>query len=137
MEKCRECQHNVSPQAIACPNCGAPHPARALIDGWGFEYKSQTTILGLPLIHISFKYRLNGMPVAAKGIISIGQFGIGIINMSQFGIGLLSLSQFTIAGYAIAQFAIAYSLIAQMGLYIHEGYGQIVLSLTHLIKFIF
>lgn len=55
MKPCRECQHQVSEQATACPGCGAPFPARDKWDGWGFEYKSGTTFLGLPLLHISFK----------------------------------------------------------------------------------
>lgn len=130
MKPCRECKHTVSEQAISCPNCGAPYPAKPKWDGWGFEYKSDANFLGLPLIHISFKYRTNRMPVVAKGVISIGQFGAGIINISQFGIGLISISQFTIAGYALAQFALAYSCVAQIGLYIHEGYGQIVRELS-------
>jgi hypothetical protein len=134
MKKCRECQHDISERALACPNCGAPYPAKEKWDGWGFEYKSKTTLMGLPLLHISFKYRPNKMPVPAKGIISIGQFGIGIINISQFGIGTISVSQFTIAGYALAQFAIAYSLIAQIGFYINEGYGQLVWNINDLIK---
>ena len=74
MKKCRECHHDISEQALACPNCGAPYPAKEKWDGWGFEYKSEATIMGLPLLHISFKYRPNRMPVPAKGIISIGQF---------------------------------------------------------------
>jgi len=90
--------------------------------------------MGLPLLHISFKYRPNKMPVPAKGIISIGQFGIGIINISQFGIGIISISQFTIAVYALAQFAIAYSLIAQIGLYVNQGHGQLVWNIIELIK---
>ena len=126
MKECRECKHKVSEQAPICPNCGAPRPARENWDGWGIEYKSETEIIGLPLLHISFKFSPNFMPVPAKGIISIGQFGIGVINISQFGIGVFSLSQFTVAGYAVAQFGIAYSLIAQIGLYIDQGYGQIV-----------
>jgi hypothetical protein len=134
MKNCRECQHEVSEQALACPNCGAPCPAREKWDGWGYEYKSKTAFLGLPLLHISFKYRPNRMPVPAKGIISIGQFGIGVINISQFGLGIVSVSQFTIAGYALAQFAIAYSLIAQMGLYINEGHGQLVWNILELIN---
>ena len=28
MKPCRECQHQVSEQAFACPNCGAPFPGR-------------------------------------------------------------------------------------------------------------
>lgn len=88
--------------------------------------------MGLPLLHISFKYRPNRVPVPAKGVIAIGQFACGIITVSQFGIGVVSISQFTIAGYALAQFAFAYSLIAQLGIYLHEGHGQLVTSLSAL-----
>jgi hypothetical protein len=97
-------------------------------EAWGIEYKSKASLLGLPLIHICFKYGIRG-PVPAKGIISIGQFGMGIVNFSQFGIGLISVSQFTIAMYAVAQFAIAYSLVAQCGLFIHKGHGMLVVSI--------
>lgn len=134
MKKCRECQSDISEQAILCPKCGAPYPAKEKWDGWGFEYKSKTIIMGLPLLHISFKYRPNRMPVPAKGIISIGQFGIGILTISQFGFGFISISQFTVAVYALAQFGVAYSLIAQIGLYINQGYGQLVWKLADLLK---
>jgi hypothetical protein len=117
---------------MACPSCGAPFPAREKWDGHGFEYKSKTTLLGLPLLHISFKYRPNRVPVPAKGIIAIGQFACGIVTISQFGIGFISISQFTVAVYALAQFAFAYSLIAQMGIYVKEGHGQLVRSLGEL-----
>jgi hypothetical protein len=93
--------------------------------------------MGLPLVHVSFKYRPNRRPVVAKGVIAIGQFAYGIVTISQFGIGLFSLSQFTIAGYALAQFGIAYSLIAQIGLYVYEGRGQLVRSITDLLAPIF
>ena len=132
MKPCRECRHEVSEQARACPQCGAPFPAREKWDGWGFEYKSRATLFGLPWIHISFKYRPTRRPVPARGVIAIGQFACGIITLSQFGAGVISVSQFTIAGYAVAQFALAYSLVAQMGIYIHEGYGQIVKSVMQL-----
>ena len=117
---------------MACPACGAPVPAREKWDGWGVEYKSGMTFFGLPLLHISFKYRPNRVPVPAKGVIAIGQFACGIFTLSQFGLGIVSVSQFTIAGYALAQFAVAYSLVAQIGIYIHEGHGQIVKSLMEL-----
>ena len=54
-------------------------------------------------------------------------------TLSQFGIGVVSISQFTVAVYALAQFAFAYSLIAQFGVYIHEGHGQLVKSLSELL----
>jgi hypothetical protein len=130
MKPCRECKHEISEQAFSCPQCGAPYPARAAWDGWGYEYKSKATLFGLPLLHISFKYRQNRRPVVARGIIAIGQFGCGVVCISQFGIGVVSISQFTLAGFALAQFAVAYSLIAQFGAYIAEGRGQMLLRLT-------
>ena len=133
MKPCRECKQEISEQAISCPHCGAPYPAKETWDGWGFEYKSKIVFWGLPLLHISFKYRPNRMPVVAKGIIAIGQFAYGVVTISQFGIGIFSLSQFTIAVYALAQFAAAYSLTAQIGIYIHEGRGQFVRSVTEII----
>jgi hypothetical protein len=134
MKNCRGCRHEVSEQALACPHCGAPYPAQANWDGWGYEYKSQAEIMGLPLVHISFKYRPNRRPVVARGVFAIGQFACGIFTLSQFGIGVVSVSQFTLAGFAVAQFALAYSLIAQMGLYLHEGHGQVVRNLMELLR---
>jgi len=134
MKKCRECRNDISEQALSCPKCGAPYPAKEKWDGWGYEYKSKVIIMGLPLLHISFKYHPNRMPVPAKGIIAIGQFAIGMISIAQFGIGIISVSQFTIAAFALAQFAVAYSLVAQIGLYIDQGHGQFVWNIIELIK---
>jgi hypothetical protein len=134
MKPCRTCKHEISEQAMACPHCGAPYPAREKWDGWGFEYKSKAAICGLPLLHISFKYRPNRVPVIARGVIAIGQFACGILTISQFGIGVVSISQFTIAGFALAQFAAAYSLVAQIGIYVHLGHGQFVRSAAELVR---
>jgi hypothetical protein len=133
MKPCRECRHPISEQALSCPNCGAPRPARHKWDGWGYEYKSKTELLGLPLLHISFKYRPNLIPVPARGVIAIGQFSAGIFNISQFSIGLFSLSQFTVSMFAITQIGIGWSLIAQIGIYVDQGKGQLVWNLLELI----
>ena len=134
MPNCRECGHQVSKSAVVCPGCGAPWPAKAKWDGWGWEYKSKATILGIPWLHISFKYRRTEsgipVPVVARGVVAIGQFGLGLVNISQFGIGLFSLAQFTIARYAIAQFAIARYALCQMGIGHDsaESLGQMLIS---------
>jgi hypothetical protein len=133
MKPCRECQHEVSEQAMACPNCGAPYPAKDVWDGWGFEYKTKATLCGWPWLHISFKYRPDRVPVPARGVVAVGQFACGFLTLSQFGVGVVNIGQFVIGGYALAQFALAYSLIAQMGIYISQGYGQIVRSLGQLL----
>jgi hypothetical protein len=52
MKACRECRREISEQAIACPHCGAPFPAREKWDGFGFEYKSKRVFFGWPLLHI-------------------------------------------------------------------------------------
>ena len=134
MKPCRSCQHEVAVDAVACPHCGAPHPAQAQWDGYGFEYKSNAEFLGMPLLHISFKYRANRMPVPARGVIAIGQFGCGVFCLAQFGVGICCLSQFTLACFAVAQFAIAYQLIAQIGVYVDQGVGQIVVSFVELFQ---
>jgi hypothetical protein len=126
MKHCRECGHEVSEQALTCPSCAAPYPAKEKWDGWGFEYKSEAALFGWPWLHISFKYQPNRMPVPARGIIAIGQFGLGVVTISQFGVGLISVSQFTLSGFALAQFGIAYVLIAQFGLFVEKGWGQFV-----------
>ncbi len=124
MKNCRECNKEVSINAPICPNCGAPKPARAYFDGWGVEYKSEKELFGLPIFHLSFKFRPNLVPVPAVGIISIGQFGMGIINISQFGIGVFGINQFGIMVAGLAQFGIGHTLIAQLGGYFSYGVGQ-------------
>ena len=133
MKGCRECKHQVSEYAFACPQCGAPYPTRDAWDGWGYEYKSKIVIAGLPLVHVSFKYRPNRTPVMARGVIAIGQFACGVVCIAQFSVGLLCISQFTFAAVAVAQFAVAYSLVAQFGVYVAEGHGQLVFQLSRLL----
>ena len=133
MKPCRECKRQVSEQAFACPQCGAPYPAQDAWDGWGYEYKSRVAIAGLPLVHVSFKYRPNRRPVVARGVIAIGQFACGVVCIAQFSVGLLSISQFTVAVFAVAQSAAAYSLVAQFGVYVAEGHGQLVFQLSRLL----
>ena len=133
MKPCRDCGREISEQAYACPHCGAPSPAREKWDGWGFEYKTKTEWFGLPLLHVSFKYRPNRMPVPARGVFAVGQFASGIFVLSQFGLGVVSVGQFTVAGFALAQFAAAYALIAQLGIYLRAGRGQLVRSLAELL----
>jgi hypothetical protein len=126
MISCRECEQPASAQAFQCPHCGAPYPARSKWDGWGFEYRSTATIFGWPLLHISFKYRPNRVPVPARGIFAIGQFAVGIFTLAQFGIGLFGIGQFMAGGFILAQFALALGLVAQFGLYLQTGKGQLI-----------
>jgi hypothetical protein len=134
MKPCRECQRQISDQALACPGCGAPYPAKPRWDGWGFEYVSPARIGSLPLLHVSFKFRPNRRPVVARGVFAVGQFAVGIVTISQFGVGVLSLSQFTLAGWAISQIGIAYAfVVTQFGVCWADGRGQFVIKLAELL----
>lgn len=132
MKECRECHGQVSEHALMCPHCGAPRPAPEKWDGWGFEYKSRARWLGMPLVHVSFKFAPNFVPVPARGVLAIGQFGAGIVTISQFGVGVVNLSQFGIGGLVVAQFALGVSIVAQIGLYLEKGYGHVVKPLASL-----
>jgi hypothetical protein len=79
----------------------------------GFEWKTKANIRGLPLVHICFGFKRPGIPMVAKGVIAIGQFGIGVICISQFGIGVLfGLGQFMFSLIAVGQFSIGVLLAA-------------------------
>lgn len=133
LKPCRDCGRVVSVSAPSCPHCGAPRPALPRWDGWGYEYRSKATLLGVPLLHISFKYSPNRRPVVARGIVAIGQFACGFVTIAQFGIGVVCVGQFALGVLALAQFGAAVSLVAQMGLYVVEGHGQLVRSLAALL----
>jgi len=94
---------------------------------WGFEWRTKSAILGLPLVHIAIgRNRLTGKLLVAKGIIAIGQFAIGLIAIAQFGLGLiLGLGQFATGLFAVAQFALG----------IYFGLGQFATGLTCIAQF--
>jgi hypothetical protein len=123
---CRSCRKEVSTEAMTCPRCGAPHPARQGWRGWGYEYKSKTTVLGVPLVHVAFGRDSKGKLRVAKGIVAIGQFGIGAVTIAQFGVGaIFGLGQFVVAPLAIGQFAFGLAAAGQFGLGILYGIGQV------------
>jgi len=126
---CRECQREVSTEAITCPHCGAPRPSDQEWRGWGYEYRSERTFYGYPLVHVAFGKDSKGRWRVAKGVIAIGQFAIGVITVAQFGVGLVfGFGQFIVGFTALAQFAGGLLLgVGQVAI----GYvaiGQIVLA---------
>ena len=48
--ECPECGHAISEKAKMCPNCGHPIGGGPLC----WEYRSETTYFGLPLVHIVY-----------------------------------------------------------------------------------
>ena len=126
LASCRECKNQVSEEAVACPRCGAPWPARPEWKGRGIDWKSKRTLWGYPLVHVAFGRDARGRLRVARGIIAIGQFAIGLVAVAQVGIGILfgfgqvmlgftALAQVAIAGlFGVGQFATGYIAIGQV-----------------------
>ncbi len=133
---CRECGAQVSVEARSCPHCGAPRPADAAWSGTGFEWKSEKSYLGYPLVHVALGRDSLGRLRVAKGVIAIGQCAVGLITVAQFGVGVVfGFGQFILGFTALAQFAFAallgvgqiatgYAAVGQMVL-AYYGLGQI------------
>jgi predicted Ser/Thr protein kinase len=79
------------------------HLRRAL----GHEYKSKTTIFGLPLVHIATGIDpATGKKRIAKGIIAIGDVAVGVlavggVTLGCFSLGGVSLGVFSLGGLAL------------------------------------
>lgn len=125
LRPCRSCGAEVSGEAVTCPRCGAPFPARARWTGPGYEYKSRATFRGWPLVHIAFGRDEHGRRRVARGVIAIGQFGIGAITIAQFGVGFVfGLGQFMLAPLSVGQFAFGLCAAGQFGIGLLAGAGQ-------------
>lgn len=82
------------------PPQSIPQPPVQCAGAWGhYEYKSQRTLFGLPLVHVNFQ---NGGFARAKGIIAIGNRAIGLVTIGGVAIGvLLALAGVAIGGVAM------------------------------------
>jgi hypothetical protein len=83
-----------------------PVPAGVSKAANGFEWKTRTRILGLPLICIAFGADKRGRPRVARGFIALGQFAVGIVVIAQFGLGFISLGQVAVGVAAGGQLAV-------------------------------
>ncbi len=112
--KCRYCGEFLDGRPRASGAINLQIPTAFL----GYEYKSKTTLLGLPLIHIAQGINpATGRPRVAKGIIAIGNVAIGVIALGgvalgglTFGgcsIGVLALGGLALGGVAMGGAAIA------------------------------
>lgn len=97
---CHECVARQTPRLV-CRACAA-RPG-ALGFGWygwygyGYEYRSSTTIAGWPLVHMCAGVDPVTMrPRVARGVIAVGNIAIGVL-----AIGGLACGLFTVGGASI------------------------------------
>lgn len=97
-----------------------------------YEYKSKTSIFGIPLVHICTRRHYGGGPLGvAKGIIAIGDVAIGVLALGAISVGLLSIGAISVGllfalggiavggvalgGFALGVFALGGVAIAAIG----------------------
>ena len=101
--ECPECDNQVSDKAGMCPKCGFPISGR----GMGYEYMSEASLFGLPLVHIA-----NGIdpetkrPRVAKGIIAIGNIAVGGLAIGGLSFGVISFGGLALGLIALGGAAI-------------------------------
>jgi hypothetical protein len=112
---CPECGQEVSDRALACPHCGYP-----IQGGYGYEYRSERQLFGLPLVHIVSGNRIDpgtgGLRVA-KGIIAIGPVAVGGLALGGMSVGVLSFGGLSLGLIALGGGA--------LGLFLAVGGGAI------------
>jgi zinc-ribbon domain len=87
---CPECGKDLSDKAITCPHCGIPTGRNNPL--FGYEYRSEQTLGGLPLVHVATGYDpVTGRKRVAKGIIAIGDVAVGVVSLGGVAFGGLTL----------------------------------------------
>jgi serine/threonine-protein kinase len=77
------------PAPPAAPVPDLPPAVRRLL---GYEYRSQRTLLGLPLVHIAYGYDpKTGKKRIARGIVAIGDISVGVVSLGGLAFGGLTL----------------------------------------------
>jgi hypothetical protein len=74
---------------------------------FGYEYKSDRTILGMPLVHVAQGLDpATGRPRVARGFVAIGNIAIGVFALGGIALGGVALGGFSLGLLALGGMAL-------------------------------
>ena len=124
-----------------CPHCGkmiqiytTGSTSPGFLFPWrlGFEYRTQTRLFGLPLIHVAFGYNPHtGLPRLARGIIAVGNFAIGLVAIGGIAVGGFVLSGIGLGIGVLAGIAVGWTAIGGIAFGITFALGGLAISFRH------
>ena len=116
---CSHCGYQLTglTESSKCPECGRPVVDVLTRPSWGRKlarrYRSDTTVFGLPLVHIATGPRGDQRRGQAKGIIAIGDMATGVIAIGCVARGVIAIGFITMGLVGFGAFGIG--LMAGLG----------------------
>ena len=115
-------------------NSGEYSQEVALSGDRSFEYRSESELFGLPLIHITRGVDPHtGRRRVSKGIIAIGEAAIGLIAVGGFALGGIAIGGMGIGLIAIGGLALGVIALGAISFGLYFAMGTVALSLMYAI----
>ena len=121
-----------------CPHCGKPidEATKAISIPWmfGFEYRSKSSLFGMPIIHLAFGYNPHtGFPRIARGVIAIGNLALGVVAIGGIAAGGFVLSGIGLGMLVVAGIAVGWVAVGGIAAGAAFALGCLAISLGHAI----